>query len=209
MPAEQVSTPHVFVQIRPGMGMRYTDEVLDRMTGELVSVNKGHWITIAELAKLFGVGRRQASTILREMGFLQIEGSGKNSRHRICPWVSERGWGLTNRRKTDKFPFDVIGPEAVQWIAERWAETDAAVKERTKDGPVAQAAAALEAFKTSRERQDLNVEGETRWLSYHFPLLSHQQIADILSVSRQLIDRYVERSQKQVERWRKWQTSSR
>jgi hypothetical protein len=198
MSSTQGLTPHAFVQLRPGMGMHYTDEIIDRMTGELVSVSKGNWITIAELAELFGVGRRQASTILREMDFLVVVGSGKNSRHQIAPWVSARGWGQTNRRMTDKYPFDVISPEAVQWISERWSKAAAAVRERTHDGPVAEAASALEDFKTTRDRNGMSVEGQARWLIDHFPHLTHQQISDVLSVTRQVIDRYMKVRQRQL-----------
>ncbi|MBB4171594.1 hypothetical protein [Rhizobium sp. BK538] len=65
--------------------MIYVEEILDRKTGELVSVDKGDWITITELATLLGLGRRQATTVLRHLDFLQIEGVGRESRHRSPP----------------------------------------------------------------------------------------------------------------------------
>lgn len=209
MSSEQGLTPHVTTQLPPGMGMRYTGEILDRMTGELVSIDKGHWITIAELAELFGVGRRQATTILREMGFLQVEGSGKNSRHRIASWVSERGWGRTNRRKTDKFPFDVISPEALEWIAKEWPKAEKAVRRRTEELPVAEASAALEHFKTSRDRHNMTLLQQAYWLADHFPSLTHRQIADALKVTRQLIDKFLKARHEQRRRWSELKASYR
>jgi hypothetical protein len=201
MSSAQGLTPLAPVQLPPGMGLPYTEEIIDRLTGELVSVDKGQWITIAELAELFGVGRRQTTTILREMGFLQVEGSGKNSRHRIAPWVSERGWGRTNRRKTDKFPFDVISPEAVDWIAGKWVSAEEAVKRRTKHAPVEIAAAALDNFKSTRSRREMPVLQQAYWLADHFPSLTHQQMADVLSVTRQLIDRFMKDRLRQRQKW--------
>lgn len=73
--------------------MIYTEQLLDRKTGELVTVERGDWTTIAELGELFGWGRRQTTTILRKMGFMQAEGGGRDARHRIAQWIVERGWG--------------------------------------------------------------------------------------------------------------------
>jgi hypothetical protein len=197
MSPEQGLTPHVQNFQPPAKGMRYFEEMLDRKTGELVSVDKGDWITIAELAELMGVGRRQATTFLKEMNFLHIHGVGRDSRHRIASWVSENGWGRTNRRKTDKYPFDVISHEAVQWITQKWQDAVSSVEERTKTEPVVKALHALEDFKVSRDRQKMGVLEQAYWLADHFPDLTHQHMADVLDVTRQLIDRYMKARQKQ------------
>lgn len=209
MSSEQALTPHVPRQLPTGMGLHYTEEILDRITGELVSIDKGQWITIAELAELFGVGRRQATTILREMNFLQVEGSGKDCRHRISPWVSARGWGRTNRRKSDKYPFDVISPEAVDWIMKEWPRAEEAVRRRTEELPVAEASAALEHFKTSRGRHNMTVLQQAYWLADHFPSLTHRQIADALKVTRQLIDKFLKARHEQRQRWSELKASYR
>lgn len=185
------TSPLIAASLPPGMGMRYTEEILDRKTGELVAVDKGDWITLGELAQLLDIGRRQLTTVLREMNFLQIEGTGESARHRIRDWVMEAGWGRRNRRKSDQMPFDVISPEAVRWIAQRWQDAHAAVEDRRDVRPVAEARQALEDFQVSRDRHDLTTQGQFAWLADHFPNLTHQQIADALHVSRQLIDRFM------------------
>ena len=169
--------------------MEYFEEILDRKNGELVSISRGDWITIRELGDLFGYGPRQTTTVLRHMGFLQVEGGGKNNRHRIAPWVVERGWGKRLKRKADKFPFDVIGPEGTAWILDRWIETTGKL-DALREGPVSEAEAALSEFKASRLSGDLNIEGCVRWLADFFPELTHEQVATCLHVSRQLVDRY-------------------
>lgn len=185
------ASPLIAVSLPPGMGMRYTEEILDRQTGDLISVDKGHWITLGELAQLLKIGRRQLTTVLREMNFLQIEGVGKHTRHRIRDWVVEAGLGKRNKRKSDSMPFDVISPEAVRWIMMRWQDALGAVEDRRDVRPVAEARQALENFQVSRDRHDLTTQGQFAWLADHFPNLTHQQIADALHVSRQLIDRFM------------------
>lgn len=184
-----LASPHCTMP--PGMGMRYTEEILDRKTGELVSVDKGDWVTLAELAQLLSIGRRRLTTVLREMDFLQIEGVGKSTRHRIQDWVINSGWGKRNRRKTDNKPFDVIGPDAVHWIRSRWQVAHEAVEYRRNAQPVAEARQALQDFQTSRNREGMTAQEQTCWLADHFPNLPHQQIADALDVSRQLVDRFM------------------
>lgn len=191
------------------MGMRYFEEVLDRQTGDLVRVDQGDWITMEELSQLLGIGRRQMTTVLREMDFVQIEGAGRNSRHRICDWVLDLGWGKRNRRKADKFPFDVINPEAVQWVRRRWQEVKEKVDERTHVQPVAAAREALENFKVSRDRKGMECVQEVRWLADHFPLLTHDHIGTILHVSRQLVDRYMKERGWQLKKARELKASCR
>jgi hypothetical protein len=178
--------------------MEYTEEILDRKTGDLVSVSKGDWITIGELGDIFGYGRRQTTTVLRHMGFLQVEGGGRNCRHRVAPWVVQCGWGKRLKRKADGFPFDVIGPEGTAWIMERWVATTAELDKLRSHGPVSEAAAALLGFKASRLSGDLNIEGSVYWLADFFPDLTHEQVATCLYISRQLVDRYRKRRSEQI-----------
>lgn len=198
---EDTLTEIIPAALPPGMGMRYFEEVLDRKTGDLVSVDRGDWITLEELSRLLGTGRRQMTAVLREMDFLQLEGAGRDVRHRISPWVEEKGWGRRNRRKTDKFPFDVISPEAVRWVMTRWEEAARTVEGRTQVQPVAEARAALAHFKTSRDREDMKCVQEVYWLVDHFPGLTHEQMASVLDVSRQLVDRYIKERMKQRRKW--------
>ena len=180
--------------------MIYVEEILDRKTGELVSVDKGDWITITELGALFGLGRRQTTTVLRQMNFLQVEGGGRNSRHRIADWVVQRGWGKRLHRKTDKFPFDVIGPEAVQWIKERWQDAVAAIERETVTGPVVEAKSALADFQATHGRKEMSVQMMVCWLADFFPELTQQQMAGVLDVSQQLVSRFLSIRSEQLKR---------
>ncbi|WP_203423080.1 hypothetical protein [Sinorhizobium sp. BG8] len=171
--------------------MIYITEILDRKTGELVSVDQGDWITITELGQLFSLGRRQTTTVLRQLDFLQVEGGGRNSRHRIADWVVAKGWGKRLHRKFDKFPFDVISPDAVEWIKERWAGAVAAIERETHSGPVAEAKAALADFKLMHGRREMTVQMMVCWLADFFPDLTQQHMASALDVSQQLVSRFL------------------
>lgn len=178
--------------------MIFSQEVLDRKTGELVSVDQGDWITIAELGQFFGLGRRQTTTILRHLDFLQIEGGGRNSRHRIADWVEAKGWGKRLHRKTDKFPFDVIAPPAVEWIRERWPNAVAAIERETFSGPVVEAKAALADFQAACGRKEMTVQMMVYWLVDFFPDLTQQQMAGVLDVSQQVVSRFMAARSAQV-----------
>lgn len=171
--------------------MIYRQEILDRKTGELVSVDQGDWITIAELGQLFDLGRRQTTIVLRHLDFLQGEGGGRNSRHRIADWVETNGWGKRLHRKADKFPFDVIAPPAVEWIRKRWPDAVAAIERETFYGPVADARAALAAFQAVGGRKEMTVQMMVHWLADFFPDLTQQQMASVLDVSQQLVSRFL------------------
>ena len=171
--------------------MKYVQEILDRKTGELISVDQGDWITITELACMLDVGRRRATTILRQMGFLQVEGGGRNCRHRIADWVVEKGWGRRLHRKGDKFPFDVIGPNAVSWIRDRWQAASIAVEHGDNTGLVAEARDAVMGFKASRDGREPSVQMLVCRLADFFPSLTQQQMGDVLDVTQQLVSRFL------------------
>lgn len=184
------------LSLPPGMGMNYSSEVFDRKTGELVSVDQGDWITMAELGELLGIGRRRLTTVLRELDFIQIEGGGKNARHRIQDWVISKGYGKRNRRKSDNQPFDVLSPEGVRWIAHRWQGAKTAIEDRTTV-PIKDARAALRDFQLSRSKPMCGQE-EICWLADHFPHFTHEQIAQALELSRQLVTRLMKRRENQL-----------
>lgn len=179
--------------------MEYTQELLDRKTGELATISLGDWITLTELGELYGVGRRQVRSVLRAMDFLHVEGASSHQRHRLSNWVVDRGWGRRIERK-GTIPFDVIGPDARSWIAERWSATVAAL-EAAKSAPVLDAQAALDAFRTERNafrqahcREEMDVAEQISWLAYHYPKLTQIEIASIVSVTQQLVGRYLAKS---------------
>lgn len=183
--------------------MEYFEEVLDRKTGELVRISKGEWITITELATSFGVGPRKARAILREMGVLQIEDRGGHCRQRLTRWVVQRGWGKHLQPK-GRYPFDVIGPEAQQWIAERWVETVDKLRALTLEGESGRAASALRQFKAGR-LHPMRTQQEICWLIDHFPALSQSEIASIVEVSQQLVSKFVRIRQAQRDKRHEWQ----
>lgn len=191
--------------------MQYVDEVLDRKTGNMVIIPKGDWVTITELGERYGVGRKHVRSILRQMNFLFVEAGTSHQRHRLCPWVIEKGWG---KRLTPKYsvPFDVVGPDAQQWIDEHW---QAAVKaiEDAKSGPTKDAQAALEAFRSERNafrrshgNDEMTTEEQVSWLSDHFPKLTQTEIASVVGVTQQIVARNLSKRNKhkqELERLRK------
>ncbi|ACL62231.1 hypothetical protein [Methylobacterium nodulans] len=174
--------------------MLYTDEIIDRKKGELVTISKGNWITVTELGQLYGAGPRQTRAILRQMDFLGVEGGGNHDRHRIQTWAVDRGFGrrIIPRAKGG-YPFDVISPEGQKWIAEQWSTAVAALEAATSSPITEEAAIQLQLYETERERNKLtklSVQAQVYWLCDHYKDLTHTDMASILSVSQQLVTRY-------------------
>lgn len=190
------TTATIAPTIGPGMGMQYTSEIFDRKTGEMVSIDQGHWITMEELSEVFKIGRRQLATVLHQMNFLQIEGTGRNARNRIRDWVIAKGYGKRNKRKSDDMPFDVVSAEGVRWIAERWKAAKKAVEEKTS-APAKEAREALREFQKFRSGPMCGRQ-EIHWLADHFPHLTHDQMAQALSLSRQLVTRFMRIRSEQI-----------
>ncbi|MDX0701996.1 hypothetical protein GOD03_17310 [Sinorhizobium medicae] len=188
--------------------MEYTQQILDRTTGELVVVSIGEWMTITELGNLHGIGSRKFRTVLRRLDFLQLEYVGKTWRHRLAPWVTEREWGKRLQRPTKGgyIPFDVIGPDAQQWIRQRLAEVMAEMEAEVSP-EIELAGAALNDFRTSRndyrakltDGREMSVEEMVLWLSDHFPNLSQPDVATLLNVSQQLVSVYQEKRWKSLQ----------
>lgn len=171
--------------------MIYTQDILDRKTGELISVSAGDWITIRELADFLSYGHRQTIVILREMGFLQLEGTGKNSRHRVADWLMLKGWAKRHYSKADHYPFDVINTDAVFWVIDRWEQAKAAYLETTYTAGVEEAQKALQAFQIDRGRRDMSVQMQVCWLVDHFPELTQTMIAGVVAVTQQVVSKFL------------------
>jgi hypothetical protein len=180
--------------------MYYTREVLDRETGELVTIPIGKWITIAELGEMHGLGRRQTTEVLRHIDVLQVETDHRTRRHRLAPWFVERGYGKRLKRKADKFPFDVVSPEGQAWINELWPLAVAELEEQRMTAPVDEARSALSAF--GRDRRPMDVQMQVCWLADHFPDLTQKQMGLVLSVSQQMVSRNLAVRAKQLDRAR-------
>jgi hypothetical protein len=63
--------------------------------------------------------------------------------------------------------------------------------------PMAAAADALTTFETRRSRP-LGVEGRVRWLLQTYPAMTHTQVADIVSVTRRAVSKFVTTWEAQV-----------
>lgn len=172
--------------------MLYSEEVLDRRTGELVTISKGEWITVTELGELYGIGPRKVRSVLRKMEFLGIEGTSDHARHRIQGWAVDRGLGRRITAKASaRYPFDVISPEGREWIEVRWSSALAAVEEAASGTRIEAARAALEEFQETCRLHQMPVHQAVSWLTHHFPDLSHSEVGSILDVSQQIVSRYV------------------
>lgn len=170
--------------------MEYTQEIFDRQTGEMLTISTGNWITITELGALLGEGPRTARSILLKMEFLQIEGVATHSRHRLCTWVVERGYGKRIQANRSR-PFDVVGPEGQAWVSARWSKVVGEV-EAAKSDVSRQAAGALHAYRETR-LTPLPVEAMVWWVRDHFQVLTQAEIASVLSITQPLVQRYLQR----------------
>ena len=178
-------------------GRHYTEEVLNRSTGEMETISLGHWVTVTELGELQGVGRNRVRAILRELDFLAVEGGGRYQRHRITRWAVDRGYGKRIERSAKVAnPFDVISPAGRIWIEERWSAAVTAIQERDTPDTL-HAKDALERFQASRKHK-LKIEEAVCWLVDHFDTLTQEQMSEILDVSRQLVSRYLNTRSKQI-----------
>jgi DNA-binding transcriptional regulator YiaG len=179
--------------------MEYTKRTIDRSTGELVTASMGEWKTITEVAQACGVGSRKFRAVLKRMAFLQLEYSGRDWRHRLAPWVTDQGWGKRLIREQDgrSTPFDVVSPEAQDWIRDR-LQVALAEMEAEVSPDAAAAIAALDDFRTARNEyrakltngKEMSVEEMVRCLSDFYPNLSQPEIATALHVTQQLVSRY-------------------
>jgi hypothetical protein len=169
----------------------YTEELLDRRTGEMTTINIGDWITVTEFGDLVGAGPRKVRTVLRDLEFLAVEGGRDHNRHRITDWAVRDGLGRRiNPTKRMTAPFDVISPTGQEWLKERWSAALSKADDRVARVDVRSAKLALVEFQTSRSRLDMPVQESVCWLADHHPLLSQDDVACILDITRQLVSRH-------------------
>jgi len=189
-------------QLRKGP-VTYTSQLLDRRTGEVMTISLGDFVTVTELGELYGVGHRKVRSILRHMNFLGVEGGRSHNRHRILPWAVKQGLGKRIEKGGHiKNPFDVISPEGRAWIEERWSAAVKALERETTGGAVSEAQEALAQFQQYLGRS-MDVQAAVCWLRHCFPDLTHQQIGNILDVSQQLVSRYANLWRRQLAARRK------
>jgi hypothetical protein len=177
--------------------VEYFQEVLDRASGELIKISQGDWITITELGEIMGAGKRETRAILRDMDFLVIEGRGRNARHRLAYWVTERGWGRRLSRR-GSYPFDVVGPEARKWVEERWEEIAEKTRSLSPEGETARSH--LATFIAHRRNPDMPPQEQVCWLCDFYPRLSQSEKGRIIGISQQLVSRFEEVRRRQRQR---------
>lgn len=177
--------------------MEYFQEVLDRSSGRLAKVSRGDWITITELGEIMRAGKRETRTILREMGFLVLEGQDRNARHRLSSWVTDRDWGRRIKRK-GCYPFDVIGPDARKWVEERWHTAVEKIADISAEARAAQMH--LATFLRRRRNPEMPSQEQVCWLCDFYPDLSQMEKARVVGISQQLVSRFEEVRRRQRER---------
>lgn len=160
------------------MGMQYTTEVLDRRSGELVSLDLGVFVTVSELGQALGLTPRKIRKVLHVLDMASPEGSRGN--YRLTREAVAKGYGRRiDRPKKGRYAFDTISPAGQQLVRERlgWA----LVEIEQQRVPLADTmSACLDAFKARRAAlkfPELTLKGEVAWLSDHFPNAGSEEIA--------------------------------
>lgn len=168
---------------RPSYGRHYSTETYDRDTGELVALDLGLWMTLAEFTTLMGVGMRSGRLILAEIGLIEIE----DRRYRLKPEHEHAGLGKRLRSKGSRFPFDVLSPAGQAYAKQRWDAAHERIVQRRSGSPLTrQAADALTEF-SARRSEPMSVQMGVCWLLDHFPYLSTREIAAMLSVTEAIV----------------------
>jgi hypothetical protein len=178
--------------------MLYQAEVLDRQTGELVSICKGEWITVTELGRAFGLGSRQVRQVLYHLGWV-FPTAGGRGRYCLTPDAIRRGLGNSIPKSKSGRPFDVISPLGQEKFANEIQDALRAISDKeTVD--VVKARRALETFKAARlDRNAWNTRMEVSWVSAFWPALSQDEIAAALNISKQLVSYHLERQRRERE----------
>jgi hypothetical protein len=175
--------------------MQYTTETLNRNTGDIVLTNLGEYLTVTELGHLYDKGPNEIRAILHHMGLLGSE--GVHGRYRLAPFAVLAGYGKRIEKSRSKYPFDVLSPACQQLIFEAWDDTVADLEtEKAQCEKTCRAKAELEGFCADRGRV-LTTEEGVSWLQFHFSGLTNRQIANVLSVSEQLVGRYIKKAAEQ------------
>jgi predicted XRE-type DNA-binding protein len=178
--------------------MEYLTEVIDRKTGELVSVSQGNWITVSELGECYGVGRKEIRQVLVKMELLQSEGTDDHTRYRLAPWAVRAGLGKRIERK-GKIPFDTISPLGQDWIAARWDAARTSIEDaktdqvRTAEEALKRFVEERDAFRDAVGRERMTTKEMIHWLVFHFPSLTQSEISQVVHVSQPLVSRILKK----------------
>lgn len=182
--------------------MEYTDEIIDRKTGEIISVSSGDWLTLKELAEFLSCGRRKMTVILKELNFLQLENDGRYNRHRLADWLTTKGWGKRLHCRGNKYTFDVVSPDAVLWLIERWEQAVQDYHDKTYTTEIVAGRESLRRFQSDRGRSEMTVQMMVCWLTDTLPQLTQEKIAGVLDVSQQVVSKFLKTRSKQLSKWK-------
>jgi hypothetical protein len=159
------------------MGMQYTSTVLDRRTGELVSVDLGDFLTVTELGATLGLSPRKTRKVLHVLGLVEPEGGRGN--YRLTRDAVNKGYGKRHDRpKHGKYPFDVLSPAGQKLVADGLDVALAQLEDRRV--PKAQELRwSLEAYQAWRRAEKLSamtLQMEVCWLADHFRDATSEEI---------------------------------
>ncbi len=151
------------------MGMQYTSTILDRRTGELVSVDLGHFMTVTEFGLTLGLSARKTRRVLHVLGLVEPEGSRGN--YRLTREAESKGYGKRHDKpKHGKYPFDVLSPAGQKLVADGLEAALTQLEERRV--PRAQEMRlALESYQAWRKAERLSamtLQMEVCWLADQF-----------------------------------------
>lgn len=187
--------------------MEYVTEVIDRKTGELISVSQGNWITVSELGQCYGVGKKETRQVLLKIALLQPEGLDSHTRYRLVPWAVQAGLGKRIERK-GKIPFDTISPLGQDWIAARWDAAMTSIEDaktdqvRTAEATLKKFVEERDAFRDAVGRERMTTKEMIYWVVDHFPSLSQSEISQAVHVSQALVSRILKRRAEDLEQLR-------
>lgn len=177
--------------------MLYTAEVLNRRTGSLDTVELGDWLTVSELAKQIGVGKKVFRAVLHHMGLLAAE----KGRYRLPRSGVEKGFGQRHDKPKSGYPFDAISPLGQQLIQACWEDTYADYElELRADKRVDTARQGLATFKEGRLRP-MQTKEEVYWVLDHFVDITLDAAARAIEVDRALVSRYAARRSREKRFW--------
>ena len=183
-------------------GRPYQAEVLDRRTGELVTLDMGTYVTVTELGHLLGLSPRRIRKVLHVLDLAQPEGRGGN--YRLTREAAARGLGKRIDRpraskKGKSHPFDVISPEGQQFVRDNLDVALARLAEQ-RGREAVRMRTALDAYLQSRQGAclpALTLQKQTYWLADHFPSALRRDIAEALEAAPGVVRSYLAARERQ------------
>jgi AraC-like DNA-binding protein len=182
--------------------MQYTRKIVDLDTGEASWVDLGDHRPLSDVASALGVGPREFRRLLLAMTLVSPEWDDVSNqfRHRLTPGAVASGFGIRHDNKGfhhshEKTPFDVLSPLGVDYIRGHLKKARELLAR--KRPPVVAAGAALEVFE-ARRANPLNHEGKVRWLAQSYSEMTHEQISQIVGITRRAVSKHIATMERQI-----------